>query len=1158
MKTIWSFDLGIASIGEAVRNLADNSFPHKASLLLPEDFAETKTSRLRRRMNRTREAHKAREAWLDTVWAAAGLEPLVGRRVVFSGGEWCAARETDEERQTRALLQREFPKKGETICYNSALLRIKLMKQEKLEAWQIYKALRSSLQKRGYGIVPWANREIGKRELTLEEAEKEQRKLDEALAKKDPAYRHTLEAWPRFKADVPKEFHFPCYYEAMKMGLWDASSPKALRERVDCHAESTRNVRFDRIDVERELEELARAAAAQLPQLAALFTDIKARGWSTGLDGAGNKKTFRVFAGDFGEFFVHGPAGAKTLAARNDFPAYLSFLKSRGIHPGGREEWMGATAQKTPRFDNRIINDCALLEGLKVCNVTVRHDPAKGGPAADSLLPAEVTFLMKLKNILVHGAGGHRKLTPAEIGAIFSAASAKAAAKDPALKNYSSSVINSFSLTASAWAKDKAIKKLALFPLPGHEVVRAPKTEGRSRFSRPALRLLRALILGGEKPSVFLQRLLARDPALLGCIGMDILDEEPVRFTGGAKNFLKRPRPWILAGQLKFLADLARTNDTWEGIFIPEQRLDSLEARHADEEGNVARDAAIRELVGSVKDPVVRHRLGVFASRLAALGEKFGEPGEIVMEFVRTDFMGEKAKAQLAAFQKKREESRSSAIQQVGKTNAIKFELAAAQGCACIYCGSGVGMADLDSFEVEHIVPRSQGGPDAMLNYALACRSCNEQKGERTPFEWLRHGASWDAFEKRVNSRATELRNKKVQLLLREDAPELVQRYTALAETAWISRLAQKIVWLHFGWRNGNDFEGKKRVTIISGGLTGRIRRKYRLNSLLNPCPAGEDPVVWEAKADIPKNRKDDRHHALDAMVINFLPQWTRDARKQHFFRFPEAIQANPRAFFQSQIDEVTPCNIAFEKPSLADTIYGSRRDPKGMAIVQRVPLFALGMKSAGPSKVAFDAKYLAEQAKTVRDPKIVAELHRYLAAGDPSESTWRNFCDTLHITRKDGSKGPRVLKVNVNAGSPEEYLDMSKDQTGAYRKGKKGHRGQIVYLLRKKDKKGIEKETAAVRPVYAFQSRHQAEKALRAEFGEAITILGFFQSGCLVSVDSDVAHDKLKLPAGVYVLNTIILPGTVKLTNQQGKTYPDIPKYSLSKLIAAGLKRVM
>jgi len=67
------------------------------------------------------------------------------------------------------------------------------------------------------------------------------------------------------------------------------------------------------------------------------------------------------------------------------------------------------------------------------------------------------------------------------------------------------------------------------------------------------------------------------------------------------------------------------------------------------------------------------------------------------------------------------------------------------------------------------------------------------------------------------------------------DAPELVQRYTALAETAWISRLAQTVVSLHFGWRNGNDAEGTKRVTIVSGGLTGRVRRRYKLNSLLNP-----------------------------------------------------------------------------------------------------------------------------------------------------------------------------------------------------------------------------------------------------------------------------------------------------------------------------------
>ena len=159
-------------------------------------------------------------------------------------------------------------------------------------------------------------------------------------------------------------------------------------------------------------------------------------------------------------------------------------------------------------------------------------------------------------------------------------------------------------------------------------------------------------------------------------------------------------------------------------------------------------------------------------------------------------------------------------------------------------------------------------------------------------------------------------------------------------------------------------------------------------------------------------------------------------------------------------------------------------------------------------------------------------------------------------MPRKDGTKGPRVLKVNVTTGSPDEYIDMSKDQSGAFRKGKKGHRGQIIYLLRKKDERGVIKERVSVRPVYSFESRYQAEASLREKHGDAITLSGFFQSGCLVSINSEVQHDTLNLPAGIYMLNTIILPGTVKLTNQQGKTYPDIPKYSLSKLMASGFRR--
>ena len=272
-------------------------------------------------MKRTREAHKAREAWLNEVWQTAGLDPLTGRTVKFVNGKWQRAEETESQKINSLQLQREFPPKGDSTCYNSAILRIKLLSGEKLEPWQIYKALRSSIQKRGYGQVPWANRELGKKEISLEQAEKELKKQDEELAKKDPAYRHTLEAWPAFKKSVSDDFHFSCYYDAMQMGLWHPSAPKVLGERITCNAASTRNIRFDRIDIEREVYALASSAVAQLPQLASLFKRVKESGWIVCDVVSAKQKSFRVFAEDFGEFFVHGPAGAKTLAARNDFEA---------------------------------------------------------------------------------------------------------------------------------------------------------------------------------------------------------------------------------------------------------------------------------------------------------------------------------------------------------------------------------------------------------------------------------------------------------------------------------------------------------------------------------------------------------------------------------------------------------------------------------------------------------------------------------------------------------------------------------------------------------------------------------------------------------------------------------------------------------------------
>jgi CRISPR-associated endonuclease Csn1 len=367
-------------------------------------------------------------------------------------------------------------------------------------------------------------------------------------------------------------------------------------------------------------------------------------------------------------------------------------------------------------------------------------------------------------------------------------------------------------------------------------------------------------------------------------------------------------------------------------------------------------ELAVRQIIGKQNNPVVRHRLQLFFDRLQTLKSQFGEPQTVALEFVRWDFMGEKARKEYSKFvsdqTKLREQARREAAEAGldGKGAALKLALFKEQGGICLYTGEPLDVSKIDSYEIDHIVPHSRMGPDAPYNRVLTTRHTNNDlKQDKTPYEWLAASPGWEAYLERVKGRAGQLRNRKVRLLTSQDAEELVEKYTTLAETAWISRLARAVLDAAFGWRNGVDKEGKRRVVFVQGGLTARIRRKYRLNSLLAPPPAGVDVREWESKAE--KNRTDKRHHALDAMVINFVPQWARDEAKESFFKFPKALGTDPRKVFNTAIDRVAPRQVAFEKPTLADTIFGARKQGPERTIVQRDELVSLGMKPSAPGK---------------------------------------------------------------------------------------------------------------------------------------------------------------------------------------------------------------
>lgn len=371
---------------------------------------------------------------------------------------------------------------------------------------------------------------------------------------------------------------------------------------------------------------------------------------------------------------------------------------------------------------------------------------------------------------------------------------------------------------------------------------------------------------------------------------------------------------------------------------------------------------------------------------------------------------------------------------------------------------------------------------------------------------------------------------KKKLLLTSENAAELDQKYTALTETAWIAKLAQMLVHLKFGWSMGE--EGSiRRVSVISGGLTARVRRKYRLNQILYPeLPEDTDPD------DIKKNREDSRHHALDAMVISYIPNWARDKAKTSFLKFPEKIQKNAQGYFSKVLENVVPAYICREKPALEETFYAMRSIDNELKIVKRIDVYNMPFKGN-----AFNAQEGIKQAEKILEKSIKDSIIKFLSSSPaPDKDSWKNFLENY----RTGS-GARLIKAACLIGDPEEYKNLTKAANagrGQFKRAK-SHNGYFIYA----DQKGKPK----VRPVYVFESQRKIREDLQKA---GFKIHGFFYSNCLVQIDNDVDLGNRLIPKGKYICSTIMSNGFAKFKGSQDYLKSPI---SLQALLSAGFRRI-
>ncbi|MBC7765544.1 MAG: type II CRISPR RNA-guided endonuclease Cas9, partial [Hyphomonadaceae bacterium] len=258
-------------------------------------------------------------------------------------------------------------------------------------------------------------------------------------------------------------------------------------------------------------------------------------------------------------------------------------------------------------------------------------------------------------------------------------------------------------------------------------------------------------------------------------------------------------------------------------------------------------------------NPVVVRALTQTRKVVNALIDKYGSPTHIHIEFARD--VG-KSYDERRNIQKEQETNRKKTESlaeklirdfnvQVNGLNITRLRLYDEQGGKCPYSLEHIDpnrLFEIGYVEIDHIIPYSKCFDDSLNNKVLVKTRENQQKAQRTPYEYLGGDAQrWNTFEHWINT--LSIKNAKKNRLLRktpltreEDIEKFKERN--IKDTQYIARfmgsfVKENLIFQEEKWDN---------VRVVSGRITSFLRSRWGLGA---------------------KDRDADcLHHAMDAAII--------------------------------------------------------------------------------------------------------------------------------------------------------------------------------------------------------------------------------------------------------------------------------------------------
>ena len=199
----------------------------------------------------------------------------------------------------------------------------------------------------------------------------------------------------------------------------------------------------------------------------------------------------------------------------------------------------------------------------------------------------------------------------------------------------------------------------------------------------------------------------------------------------------------------------------------------------------------------------------------------------------------------------------------ISSTDLLKYKLWKEQNEFCGYSMKKISIEDLfgnNIVQIDHILPYSRTYNDNYLNKTLVYTKENQEKGNRTPYEWFGKTDKWDEYEAYINSLTISQKKKDNYLLKKLDFDtEREMRNQNLNDTKYISRELSSLI---------KAYLNVEKVNMYPGAITAKLRARWGFNRLTHSYISKTYMLPEDMKKDINKDRDNHLHHAMDALVI--------------------------------------------------------------------------------------------------------------------------------------------------------------------------------------------------------------------------------------------------------------------------------------------------